>query len=554
MKLLNAIHKAIRELEKSGRTDVAAELYQFATDAALLEEHKYFLARLNSVKASLVDLQDNLDIYGFVEASSQIDAIQRDLDARLISFSEANPIDSVLHSYRLLHRIASRNVIATNEDLLIRLEKIVEDETLSEREILQAVHKQLLGLPEHEKKNILYVLAKEHNLSLPVEKLAHVIDVEEDEDEDECLTNAKTLKERENCLAPDPKTDLKMFHSFPQAPNMWSGFTYEAPVPYQQSNQLNFWSIASHSPFTRIAQAENSLADIDAAFASFDKELEQVIQQDASSPEIDSSFANFDGEVAKLMEEPDSQPTIEQSSNETGQESTTAQVIAAITDLDLGVWATQLLTRLVGKVGSSIAPELMLRCIPYLARLTSIPVIGRVFAVFVGAVGGAAIAAFISQLAMVILSGQLGYEYIGPWFREYLQKKHPDIAKQIDNVADSTYEGASEMLQNTMGTPLGGSETETQQQQAQQTLSTSALGIQIATVLRSITSDVDLADHTKYVNEYKVLIDQKMKPAQALKQIVQKISKEKNKPITNIDALVQKALQGSRKVRQQRSK
>jgi hypothetical protein len=41
---------------------------------------------------------------------------------------------------------------------------------------------------------------------------------------------------------------------------MWSGFSYQTPIPYQQSSQLNFWSLAEleeEKILQKIAKVQN---------------------------------------------------------------------------------------------------------------------------------------------------------------------------------------------------------------------------------------------------------------------------------------------------------
>jgi len=245
MSLLTKIQSTINLLERRGEYTLAAKLYPIATDAAFIEEQQYLINQFKKAHHDLNSLKSNLETYGFITAASDVDIIQRDIEAKLISFSKEDPISSVLSSYKILHKLASAQ--KNDNNLYKTLEQIVQDESLPEAEIIKSIQGLLLGLPEQEKASLVYQLEKDYNLTFPLQKIAKEKDKKQQEDE--CLLNAESLEEREKCIV--PKKSLKMHHSYPTSPSIWSGWSYESPVPYQQQNQLNFWSLAGLKPFTK---------------------------------------------------------------------------------------------------------------------------------------------------------------------------------------------------------------------------------------------------------------------------------------------------------------
>lgn len=246
--MLDQICEIVNELKEQGNYRVASVLYSIVTDLALQEERQHFAHAYEKASIEMQTLQAKLQASGLQRLASEIDVIARDLEQKAIAFSVEDPIQTVLHSYKTIHKVASIQKKASPTELALQdIIDLVESETVPDSELPQHIKTMTLGLSEQAKRDILYVLEKDYNLTLPLEKIAkkpkkHLPKT----DEEQCLEEAETPKEKSECLD-NHKPHLKMERSWPSAPSMWSGFAYEAIVPYHQNSQLNFWSIASNA-------------------------------------------------------------------------------------------------------------------------------------------------------------------------------------------------------------------------------------------------------------------------------------------------------------------
>lgn len=246
--MLDRICNIANDLRNRGHYKAASVLYSIATDLAIQEELEYLSNSFEAKHLEMKTLQAQLNAVGLQRLAAEIDIIARDLEQKAIAFSVEDPIQTVLHSYKTIHKVASIQKKASPTELALQdIIDLVESETVPDSELPQHIKTMTLGLSEQAKRDILYVLEKDHNLALPLEKIAkkpkkHLPKT----DEEQCLEEAETPKEKSECLD-NHKPHLKMERSWPSAPSMWSGFAYEAIVPYHQNSQLNFWSIASNA-------------------------------------------------------------------------------------------------------------------------------------------------------------------------------------------------------------------------------------------------------------------------------------------------------------------
>lgn len=241
--MIDDICNIAQNLKDEGLFKEASVLYSVITDLAIHEERRYIRSQLAFAFQKMKKLSTKLSISGHQHLANEADVIAKDIESRMTAFSVDSPIESVLHSYKVIHRLA-QNTRPTN-NVMQEVRDLVESELIPDSELPKHIKQMTLGLTEQEKRDILYMIEKDYNLSIPVEKIAKKTEKEEKQaEEDKCLEKAFTPEERAKCLeGKEPK--LKMERSWPSAPSMWSGFAYEAVVPYHQNNQLNFWSIAS---------------------------------------------------------------------------------------------------------------------------------------------------------------------------------------------------------------------------------------------------------------------------------------------------------------------
>jgi len=258
-KLQDLIFKTANLAREKEDYRLASFLSSIAVDCALLEERKQesnntrlALNEALTAKTELLDL-------GLLKLAGELDLIAKDLEAQLIKFESEDPIEAVLSSYALIHRIASIDSIEDPSAGKIKqiLEK-AETEVYEDDELERILLEELKSFSDEDKKNILYILEKDYGLELDLKKEAAHFDsktIEEKLKHDP----SKLSKEQKEKLNQKSKETKEEFHnkeeqdeedyvwrgSFPSSPPMWGGFSYQAIVPYQQTSQINFWSLAS---------------------------------------------------------------------------------------------------------------------------------------------------------------------------------------------------------------------------------------------------------------------------------------------------------------------
>ena len=249
--MLDNIIKLANKARESENWPLARTLSKIAVDVALVESNEYLIKQFKiaqweaeNIKAELKGLQMN-------KLSEEVDIIARDLESQVIQFEMSDPLEAVLDSYKLLHRVAG---VKTSSSNLREVLALAEDDSLSDDQLAEEIQKKTMGYTLNDKKNLLYVLEKDYNVSIPLEKIAKF---DEDEEKHKLTIPPKTEEDKkknreivkkilEEEYGEDEEADkFKWKSSFPSAPSIWSGFAYEAIVPYQQHNQLNYWSLAS---------------------------------------------------------------------------------------------------------------------------------------------------------------------------------------------------------------------------------------------------------------------------------------------------------------------
>ena len=255
MNILDKVQKLALESREMGNHQLTSLLYSVAMDVALTESNRYLQGQLKTAIAETKRVKSDLESIHMYKLSEELDVIGRDLEARLIQFSAEDPIQAVLNSYQIIHKIAQvkEEPTVNIRDIL----SIAEDDSLSDEELATEIKKRTMGLSVEDKQNILYVLEKDYNISIPLEKIAAISQEDAHEvSESDLIKNPKTKEQKEHNKKlvekkineigkPSKDNKDQWMQSFPSSPSIWSGFAYEAIVPYQQSNQMNFWSLAS---------------------------------------------------------------------------------------------------------------------------------------------------------------------------------------------------------------------------------------------------------------------------------------------------------------------
>lgn len=108
---------------------------------------------------------------------------------------------------------------------------------------LKQVPKNIDMRPYKDEHNPLVKKIKQKQAKVPEDKLIENPKSEEEKEHNRKYIE-KTLKHYYS-LPEEERKNFKLPTSFPSQPYMWGGFAFEAIVPYQQRNQLNYWSLAS---------------------------------------------------------------------------------------------------------------------------------------------------------------------------------------------------------------------------------------------------------------------------------------------------------------------
>jgi hypothetical protein len=244
MHTLEHIIKLATAVQQSGDYDTADLLRKVALDVGLVETNRYFIKQFKTAQKQIKEMQEQLVESCLYRSAEDLDVIARDLQEQIIAFQASDPLEAVLDSYKLLHKIAK---VDSSPTLMQEIASLVDDESLSDQEILKQIQALTMGLPLHDKQNIAYILEKDYNFSLPFEKIAK-LEEQKEETEKEKEQNRKKIKElleEYHSLPEEERVNFKIPASFPSQPHMWGGFAYQTTIPYNQNSILNFWSLAS---------------------------------------------------------------------------------------------------------------------------------------------------------------------------------------------------------------------------------------------------------------------------------------------------------------------
>lgn len=244
MNILDKIEKLANKAREVDNYQLAAVLTRIATDVGFVETKRYFIKRFKVAQTEITKMQKELSDAHMYKLSEELDVIARDIESRIITFSAEDPIEAVLDSYKIIHKVAKTASAPKMQEILA----IAEREDLTDAEIASEVKMQTMGMPEQDKQNIFYVLEKDYNIGIPTEKTARSEFIKdpktaEDKKHNHDLIN-KVIEDYDG-LPEDERKKYKLPASFPSESYIWSGFAYESPIPYQQSSQLNYWSLAS---------------------------------------------------------------------------------------------------------------------------------------------------------------------------------------------------------------------------------------------------------------------------------------------------------------------
>lgn len=230
---------------------LAEVLTKVAIDVALQEQ----LTQLKIAQSKAKQVSHKLNDLMLYNHATQVDRLAQDLENKIGEFEVEDPIEAVLKSYSLIHKIAETHTNHPNEaidNILTFVEIATEADELSDSQILDEVRKRSLGLSQQDKNYINYIIDKEFNLSFEdkAQKLAQStkINQEKPEKNEDKLNNltkkVKQVKEDIKQQQDKDKQHHKWYNTFPTTPPIWGGFAYQAIVPYQQSSQINFWTLA----------------------------------------------------------------------------------------------------------------------------------------------------------------------------------------------------------------------------------------------------------------------------------------------------------------------
>lgn len=210
-------------------------------------------SQLKFAKNKAEQISSKLKQLYLYQHAAQIDRLAQDLENKIGEFEVEDPIEAVLKSYSLIHKIAEVNEHdSAVEDILTYVEVATDVGELTDQQIFDQVKKRSLGLSQQDKEYLYYMLEKEFNLTINnTQKVAQAIEVVEDEQQlpqDKNLDlsqKVKQVKKQTKQQQEQDKKHHKWYSTFPTTPPIWGGFAYQAIVPYQQSSQINFWSLAS---------------------------------------------------------------------------------------------------------------------------------------------------------------------------------------------------------------------------------------------------------------------------------------------------------------------
>lgn len=272
-KLQDLILRTANQAREEENYKIATLLCSIAMDYALLEERNNEILQLKQAIKETEEIKSELIEVGLLKIAGEIDLIAKDLESKLIEFESQDPIEAVLSSYALIHKVAQ---VQTSENPMTEKIKAIlekaETEVYDEGELEKLLLEEIKDFSDEDKRNILYILDKDYQLDLDLTKQASKFDkktIEDklkfdpsmlsEEEKDRISEKSKEIKKQFHDKEMQDEEDYVWRGSFPSSPPMWGGFSYQAIVPYQQTSQINFWSLASEeSLLRRIAKPKSS--------------------------------------------------------------------------------------------------------------------------------------------------------------------------------------------------------------------------------------------------------------------------------------------------------
>lgn len=272
-KLQDLILRTANQAREEENYKIATLLCSIAMDYALLEERNNEILQLKQAIKETKEIKSELIEVGLLKIAGEIDLIAKDLESKLIEFESQDPIEAVLSSYALIHKVAQ---VQTSENPMTEKIKAIlekaETEVYDEGELEKLLLEEIKDFSDEDKRNILYILDKDYQLDLDLTKQASKFDkktIEDklkfdpsmlsEEEKDRISEKSKEIKKQFHDKEMQDEEDYVWRGSFPSSPPMWGGFSYQAIVPYQQTSQINFWSLASEeSLLRRIAKPKSS--------------------------------------------------------------------------------------------------------------------------------------------------------------------------------------------------------------------------------------------------------------------------------------------------------
>lgn len=253
MDTIDKILKLAQQAREKQDYKICAALTKVAVDVGFADTHKYLLKQLKTAHIEVKKMQKQMNDSLLFKSANDLDAIAKDLEQRIIVFEMQDPIESILSSYKMIHKIAKTSSPDSDPTTVSKVRDLVETSDLPDSELIKQIEKLTMGLPLVDKQNLAYLLEKEYNLTIPFEKLARLDHdqalIKNPETEEEKQHNKQLVDkilEKYRTLSKEEREKFKLPSSFPSEPYMWSGFAYEAIVPYEQSSQVNYWSLASN--------------------------------------------------------------------------------------------------------------------------------------------------------------------------------------------------------------------------------------------------------------------------------------------------------------------
>lgn len=241
--MLKKLNNLIKEARLNNDLYLVDTLCKIAMDVSAVQTNDYVIKQLRSAKTEVSRMKEKLGAIQANQTTANLDAIAEDIESKLIAFEMENPLEAVLFTYQFLHKIAR------TESSLQDIVRVATQDSTTDEEILHKIERKTLGMTAGDKKQILYILAKDHNLNIPFEKISRSLFNSKAKTKEEKEKNKKILEEilsEYRTLDVEESDRFGPVSSFTSEPAIWSGFALQAPTPYKQESQMNHWTLASN--------------------------------------------------------------------------------------------------------------------------------------------------------------------------------------------------------------------------------------------------------------------------------------------------------------------